>query len=624
MKNQTPIVAPIFVRPGEAAVALGQIRQAAVEGADWVELRCDEADGVDMEGVLRIIRESSPRNMPSGTPAPLSMAPLLSPTAPPEAALQVIVTLRSGAEGGRFAGTDEELAGAIELAARMGVEWVDVEFERWRRSEELRRRVLAVCQKPARGVGPGIILSAHDFSGRPGDLRKRIVAMAQERSASIIKLAWKAGSIGDAVEALGFIAETQRLYGMPLLPLAMGEFGQISRLLAAKFRAPFTFATLSNDPGSAPGQPTVQDLLGTYRWRAQRPGTAVCGVIGWPVGHSLSPAIHNAGFAAAGFDGVYVPLPIAPGYEDFAAGVDALRGCADMNLRGLSVTIPHKENALRYVRERGGWVDELSAHIGAVNTIVLGEGELRESGAGAGGNSGDGRPMASAVGGGGLQVGGLQGGRQGGVRGGVQGWNSDYAGALDALLAAGGSTAGPQAVAGMRIAVLGAGGAARAIVAALAQAGATVVIYNRTLAKAEALAAEFGQDGKAPGSGKVVAAAWDRLCLSCCQVYIHCTPVGMYPHVEECPVGDEVAFGPGVVVFDTIYNPLETRLLKLARSRGATTISGLEMFVRQAAVQFVKFTGIEAPLELMRQVALRRLEGKKEERVGQNPTVRHD
>ncbi|MEI8198345.1 MAG: type I 3-dehydroquinate dehydratase, partial [Phycisphaerae bacterium] len=412
--NKTPIVVPVFLRPGGTAAALGQMQQAVAEGADWIELRCDEAESGDIEGVLKQFRNVTPIIMPSGAPAPLGMAPATVP---------VIVTLRSVAEGGRFAGTDDDLAGAIELAAQMGAAWVDVEFARWQRSAELRRRVLAVCQQPERGSGPGIILSAHDFSGRPADLRERIAVMAQERAASIIKIAWKAGSVSDAVEALGLIAETQRRYDMPLLPLAMGEFGQISRLLAAKFRAPFTFATLWNDPGSAPGQPTVQDLLTTYRWRAQRPGTAVCGVIGWPVGHSLSPAIHNAGFAAAGFDGVYVPLPIEPSYEAFAAAVDALRQCPEMNLRGLSVTIPHKENALRYVRERGGWVDPLSAHIGAVNTIVFGE----ETSLGHG----------------------------------LQGWNSDYAGALDALLAALGKAAGPQALAGMRVAVLGAGGAAR-------------------------------------------------------------------------------------------------------------------------------------------------------------------
>ena len=191
---------------------------------------------------------------------------------------------------------------------------------------------------------------------------------------------------------------------------------------------------------------------------------------------------------------------MAPTYDDFVRIVDALRGSVALHLRGLSITIPHKENALRFVRERGGTIDPLSAHIGAINTIVF---EADSS---------------------------------------LRGFNSDYPGALDALLAAMKDRTGPAAagepeqsgaaaLAGVRVGVLGAGGAARAIVAALAHAGATTVIYNRTLPKAQALAAEF--DGH---TGKVVAAALDRLCLSCCQVYINCTPVGMHPHEEECPV----------------------------------------------------------------------------------------
>jgi len=549
-QNSTAIVVPIFV-PGHAvAGALGQMQRAVSQGADWIELRCDEANRQTMGEALRAGRRLR---------------------------LPMIVTLRSVAEGGRFAGSDDELAQAVELAAQLGAEWVDVEFARWQRSLSLRQRVLAVCQQVERGTGPGLILSAHDFGGRPADLRERIVAMAhQQRTATIIKLAWKAASVVDAVEALELIEDTRRRFAMPLVPLAMGEFGQISRLLAAKFRAPFTFATLAGDAGSAPGQPSVQDLRTTFRWQAQRPGTAVCGVVGWPVGHSLSPAIHNAGFGATGFGGVYVPLPVAPAYEDFAGAVDALRACAGLHLRGLSVTIPHKENALRFVRERGGAIDPLSAHIGAINTIVFDADGL------------------------------------------LRGFNSDYSGALDALLAAMTDRPGPiwagkpdqsgtLALAGVRVGVLGAGGAARAIVAALANAGATTVIYNRTLPKAQALAAEF--DGH---TGKVVAAAFDRLCLSCCQVYINCTPVGMHPHEADCPVSETnpPAFGPDVVVFDTIYNPLETRLLKLARAQGARVIPGLEMFVRQAGLQFREFTGQAAPLDLFRAVALAALKAR--------------
>ena len=259
------------------------------------------------------------------------------------------------------------------------------------------------------------------------------------------KLAWKAETLLDGIRALTLMEDVRKKHRRKLLALAMGEEGVISRLLARKFAAPFTFATAESGQQSAPGQPTVHQLRTRYRWQTQDAATPVYGVIGWPVAHSLSPHIHNAGFDRANVPGVYLPLAIQPDAASFAAAVDALR--AAMDLRGLSVTIPHKENAIRYVRERGGTVDELSSHIGVINTITF---------------------------------------EPGGV---IRGLNSDYAGAVDALTSA--WNARREDVAGKRIAILGAGGAARAIVAALAHYGATVVIYNRTLEKAQALAAEF-------------------------------------------------------------------------------------------------------------------------------------
>ena len=160
---------------------------------------------------------------------------------------------------------------------------------------------------------------------------------------------------------------------------------------------------------------------------------------------------------------------------------------------------------------------------------------------------------------------------------------------------------------GVRVAVNGAGGAARAIVAGFAGHGATVVVYNRTLEKAQALAEQFNE---APGvngakGGKVVAARTEKLCDSCCQVFINCTPIGMHPNVDETPIptaADTKGWGPGTVVFDTIYNPPMTRLLREARAAGCVTINGGEMFVRQAAAQFKLWTGKEAPMEVFRRV----------------------
>ena len=135
--------------------------------------------------------------------------------------------------------------------------------------------------------------------------------------------------------------------------------------------------------------------------------------------------------------------------------------------------------------------------------------------------------------------------------------------------------------------MIGAGGTGRTAVAALAHYGATVVVYNRTFDRAAALAAEF--NGK---SGKVVAARMEKLCDSCCQIYLNTTSVGMHPKTDESPFGDAPPeLTADTLVFDSVYNPIETKLMKQAQAAGAKIIGGVEMFVRQAAAQFEAWTG---------------------------------
>jgi 3-dehydroquinate dehydratase / shikimate dehydrogenase len=234
-----------------------------------------------------------------------------------------------------------------------------------------------------------------------------------------------------------------------------------------------------------------------------------------------------------------------------------------LDLSGLSVTIPHKEYALKYLREKGAAVDPLAASIGAVNTIVID----RSSGGG---------PKLS-------------------------GTSTDYGAILDSITAKLGVTR--EALAGYRVAVIGAGGTGRTAVAALAHYGATVVVYNRTHERAEALAAEF--NGK---RGKVVAARLEKLCDSCCQIYLNTSSVGMHPNTDASPCGDAPPkLAPDALVFDTVYNPIKTKLLQQAEAAGARTINGVEMFVRQAAAQFEAWTGKPAPVDVMRAVVESRL-----------------
>ncbi len=342
----------------------------------------------------------------------------------------------------------------------------------------------------------------------------------------------------------------------------MGEAGLISRILAKKFGAFLTFASLDSDGATAPGQITVSDMKRLYRWDAINPETRVYGVVAQPVAHSMSPAIHNAAFDKTGHDGVYLPLLVNAGYESFKAFMETFVPFGGLHLSGLSVTIPHKENALRYLKEQGAQIDPLAERIGAVNTIAID------------------RTSGAAV---------------------LRGTSTDYAAILDSITEKLGITR--AGLKDYRIAVLGAGGTGRTAVAALASYGATVVVNNRTRERADALAEEF--NGK---TGKVVAEDLETLCKSCCQVFINTTSVGMHPNVEESPLGSQPApFSPETLVFDAVYNPMETRFLRQARTAGAKTISGVEMFVRQAAGQFELWTGMAAPVEVMREVVVKRL-----------------
>jgi 3-dehydroquinate dehydratase/shikimate dehydrogenase len=274
----------------------------------------------------------------------------------------------------------------------------------------------------------------------------------------------------------------------------------------------------------------------------------------------MSPAIHNAGFDEINYDGVYLPLLVDPSYESFKAFMETFVPFKGLMLSGLSITIPHKENALRYLKEKNAEIELLSEQIGAINTIVINDGHLR-------------------------------------------GFNTDYAAILDTITAS--LNISREQLSGLRVAVIGAGGTGRTAVAALAAYGATVVIYNRSKDKADALAAEF--NGK---SGKVVAARFDKLCDSCCQVYINTTPIGMHPNVDASPLdGQSAPFTADTLVFDTIYNPMKTKLLKQAEASGAKTVGGVEMFVRQAAGQFTVWTGKPAPTEVMRRVIETKLTG---------------
>jgi 3-dehydroquinate dehydratase/shikimate dehydrogenase len=524
--------------------ALGQIMEALAAGAGMIELRTDYLDylsGDLVAGLVERVRDLRPTGLP------------------------LIVTCRDPREGGARPWPQELRLEVLRAALEAGADFVDCEYANFVPAENRRRIEAALVARPA----SRLILSAHDFTGRFADIRALSREMQQACPAAIVKLVYTAQHINDCFAAFDLLHETSG----DRIVLCMGESGLISRILAKKLGGFVTFASLGEHAATAPGQLTAAALRGLYRYDHIDAATELFGVIADPVAHSLSPALHNACFAEKGMNKLYLPLRVQGGQAEFNAFLDNVLARPWLDFRGFSVTIPHKHSALEYVRSHDGFLEPLAEKIGAANTLVVGC--QRQAKLAAGRDAGTDMPIGS------------------GRPRGLAAYNTDYAGALDAITAGMGiERAGLR---DMPVAVVGAGGVSRAIVAGLTDAGARVTIYNRTVSRAEELAAEFGCQ----------AAGLDALPHLDAKLLINCTSIGMHPHVDAAPVPAE-CLKPDMVVFDTVYNPAETLLLKQARAQGAKTIDGLTMFVNQAAAQFKLFTSQPADTSLMREVVLGR------------------
>ncbi len=280
--------------------------------------------------------------------------------------------------------------------------------------------------------------------------------------------------------------------------------------------------------------------------------TRVCGIIGDPIEHSMSPAIHNAAFEKMEIDYLYVPFRV----KKEALG-KAIAGMRALNIRGLSVTIPHKVAVIPFLDE----LDPLAERISAVNTIVNDDGVLK-------------------------------------------GYNTDAGGFLQALLEGGVEPKGKNVV------ILGAGGASRAISFILAERGAHLVILNRLLELdwAEELASRISQVFKQEVDALELNEENLAKVLAKADIVVNATSVGMSPNIDETPIPAKL-LKPGLIVFDIVYNPIKTRLLREAEEVGAKTIGGLDMLVWQGVLAFEKWTGVKAPVKLMREEAIKGLQG---------------
>ena len=379
-----------------------------------------------------------------------------------------------------------------------------------------------------------LIVSYHNFQRTPPDIA-RIARRIEATDADIVKVATMANSLTDNLTILEVLRSARK----PTIALTMGEHGHVSRVLGPKFGAFLVYASTGEGRQLAPGQVPIAQMLSLYRFRQIGPDTRVYGVIANPVAHSMSPAIHNAAFAHCGVDAVYLPFRV----DDPADFIPPFRS---IPVSGYSVTIPHKQAVIPLLDE----IQPLARKIGAVNTIAERDGRLYGS-------------------------------------------NTDWSAALRAVESA---LAPGEGIEGRRVLMLGAGGAARAIAFGLAERGCRLVVANRTVSRAERLAAELGCEfvplDQAP------AVPYD--------VLVNATSVGMHPDVDPTPMPRE-GLRPGTIVFDSVYNPIETRLLREARQAGCKVVNGLEMFVNQAVEQFELWTEQSAPREVMRSVVEERL-----------------
>jgi len=430
-------------------------RRDGVRDADLVELRLDGVADPDVAGAL------ADRRLPT------------------------IITCRPEWEGGRFAGSEEERRRILGEALARGAEFVDIE---WR---------AGFGDLIAGTKGRRVVLSSHDFESLPADLADRARAM-RATGAEVIKLAVTANRLSDCVQ----LVELGSAFGRDgrMVLIAMGARGLVTRVLPQRFFSEWSYG---GSLGTV-GQLSPDTMLNLYRFRSLGAGTALYGLVGSPIDHSVSPDMHNAALAATSVDGVYLPFP-AVDAADFVTFARAL------GLKGASITIPFKVALFDHVNE----VKAVAQHAGAINTLAV-EGQR--------------------------WIGG----------------NTDVAGFMQPLL------------------------------------GADVTVHARDAGRALDTARAVGVQAAPwpPTSG-----SWDLL--------VNCTPVGMYPRVDQSPVPSAALSGR--YVYDLIYNPPATRLLRDAAAAGCTTFGGLDMLVAQAQEQFSWWTGIKAPAGVMRAAAERRL-----------------
>jgi 3-dehydroquinate dehydratase/shikimate dehydrogenase len=508
MKHNLPkICVPVCVqRARELAHALAR----AAEVADIIELRLDCLEDSEREKALAFLQDH-----------------LTRPRTP------VILTLRSAEQGGHTTSDFEARRHFwTSLVKISGSAFIDLELD-------MVGGFIA--------AGPlidwsRVICSHHDFRGVPSDL-DQIYARMAATPARILKIAIQADEATDCLPVFRLLERAQR-EGREMIAIAMGQAGLMTRILGPSRGSFLTYGSFDNERSTAPGQATASELIEVYRIDEIDQQTEVVGLIGNPVGHSLSPQIHNAAFESAGLNAVYIPFEVHDVSQFMRRMVHPRSRELDWNLRGFSVTAPHKSDVMNCF----DWIDPAAMAIGAVNTILIRQDELF-------------------------------------------GYNTDAAAFIAPLRRKFGS------LQGTRSAIIGAGGAARAALWALRNEGAQVALFVRHPAKTRSVSEEFETD-----LNLVAGAAFAGF-----DIVVNATPLGTRGVREADTVATAEQLRGVRLAYDLVYNPLETRFLREARAAGCETLGGIEMLLTQAVEQFKIWIGKDPDVEVMRTAALRAL-----------------
>ena len=493
--------------------------------SDWPSLARAVRDAVKYDGLIEIRLDCLEPEILKNLAA---LRELLAACPQP-----TIVTLRAAEQGGR---SDADFQTRLRFWRAEGLglpaKLVDLELDM---AEQLSRETTSVDWSR-------VICSYHNHDGVPADLEE-IFARLSATPARILKIAVRAN---DAVDCLPIfhLLERAKREAREIIAIGMGTAGLATRILGPARGGFLTYASLGNERKTAAGQIDVEELSNVYRVKNITNETEIMGLVGCPVGHSISPHIQNAAFASLGMDAVYIPFEVHDLKAFFKRMVHPRTREIDWRLRGLSITAPHKAEVLADL----DWIEPRAREIGAVNTVVVEDDRLC-------------------------------------------GYNTDADAFLEPLKNRLGS------LTDKRVALIGAGGAASAALYSLKQEKAQTTIFARDMNKAKQLATRWSiKNRELEGA---VFAEFD--------VVVNATPLGTQGQLEgETPALAQQLRGARLA-YELVYNPRVTQFLREAEAAGCETLDGLPMLLAQAAQQFQLWTGQTANREVMQRAAIKAL-----------------